>query len=72
MPGGQPITIEPVTKQRSAVSLPACAHRFDVVCLDGQFILDLWECRYCGQRIRRKKHLATVNQAGSIGVDGIS
>jgi hypothetical protein len=34
-----------------------CEHRFDVVCVNGQFVLDLWECRYCGQRIRRKKLL---------------
>jgi hypothetical protein len=45
----QPEAYEPV------MGLPVCQHRFDVVCLDGQFILDLWECRYCGQRIRRKK-----------------
>jgi hypothetical protein len=38
-----------------------CDHRFDVVCVEGQFILTLWECRYCGQRIRRKK-LADVRR----------
>ncbi len=35
-----------------------CDHRFDVMCVEGKFILDLWECRYCGQRIRRKKFVA--------------
>ena len=39
----------------SLAKRPLCEHRFDVVCVEGQFILDLWECRYCGQRIRRKK-----------------
>ena len=39
----------------STVGQPFCEHRFDVVCVEGQFVLDLWECRYCGQRIRRKK-----------------
>jgi transcription elongation factor Elf1 len=42
---------------------PRCEHRFDVVCVDGQFRLDLWECRYCGQRIRRKK-LSVAQPAG--------
>jgi hypothetical protein len=37
------------------VKRPLCEHRVDVVCVKGKFILDLWECRYCGQRIRRKK-----------------
>ena len=47
-------TIQPAVHQ-PVTGPAACEHRFDVVCLDGQFILDLWECRYCGQRIRRKK-----------------
>jgi hypothetical protein len=47
-------TIQPGLRQ-AVLKRPVCEHRFDVVCIDGQFMLDLWECRYCGQRVRRKK-----------------
>lgn len=45
----------PCDSSISIVKRPLCEHRFDVICVEGQFILDMWECRYCGQRIRRKK-----------------
>lgn len=54
----QTTIMQPVIDQTCAVTPLVCEHRFDVVCMDGQFILDLWECRYCGQRIRRKKLVA--------------
>ena len=53
MPESQ-ATIQPAVHQ-PIPGPPVCEHRFDVVCVKGDFILDLWECRYCAQRIRRKK-----------------
>ena len=53
MPESQ-ATMQPMLHDTST-GPPICEHRFDVVCMEGRFILDLWECRYCGQRIRRKK-----------------
>ena len=49
-------TIQPGLRQ-AVTARPVCEHRFDVVPIDGQFMLDLWECRYCGQRVRRKNSL---------------
>lgn len=42
----QTTTMQPIIDQTSAVTPLLCEHRFDVVGMDGQFILDLWECRY--------------------------
>ncbi len=42
------------TAAGTSVGGTLCAHRFDVAKIGQRYIPDLWMCRYCGQRVRRK------------------
>ena len=49
------------TASRIIVSGTLCDHRFDVAKIGQRYLPDVWICRFCGQRVRRKSASKPMN-----------